>query len=189
MRVCAGQARHAASATSRCGRGGVPWQRRLGLVSERARIQPWVLARSREHRIGPRCGLGEFCARARRRGGGAAMAGRRHRLKAAAVVHGAEAGKGLRPGCRAHAHTRRTPGKAMTGPWRRHGARRTTSAAAPRHAGGVDRHGPTQGEQGRRLGALAVAVRTRADIGFTRVAAWPRARHGGARSGEQRVAG
>ena len=77
------------------------------------------------------------------------MAGRRHRLTVAAVVHGAEAGKGLPPGSRARAHTRRMPGKAMTGPWQPNGARRTASAAAPRHAGGADRHGPTQGEEGR----------------------------------------
>ena len=113
---------------------------------------------------------------------------RRRRGQAMAVVYSTEAGKSLATGSRVRAHTWRTPGKAMTGPWRRSGARPVASAVAPWHASGANQRRPIQGEQGRRPGGLAVAVHTRAGIGFTRAAAWPRARHGGARTGEQRFA-
>ena len=69
----------------------------------------------------------------------------------------------------AHAH-----GGRQARPWRararRNGARQVASAAVPWHAGGANQRGSNHGEQRRRLGglAVAVAVRTRAGIGFTR---------------------
>ena len=78
--------------------------------------------------------LGRSRTLARRRGRGEAMAGRRRRGQATAVVCSAEVGKSLPSSSRVRAHTRRTPGKAMAGPWRRNGARRVASAAAPWHA-------------------------------------------------------
>jgi len=88
---------------------------------------------------------------------------RQRRSQAMAVVCSTEAGKSLAPGSRVRAHMRRTPGKAMAGPWRRNGARRVASAAAPWHTSGANQRGSNQGKQGFALAAwLWLCTRARA---------------------------